>query len=178
MKALLLLRAALNVLAGAYFVGAQSSDPAQNFQQSGVYLVLDALFALAIAALVLRAPNPAWLRALATGDAVMRLGFGLWFVLVPGLQSFVTTRIFVLVLVCIVAVLLGFAGLWFTLRLRSASTWPIIVASAALVVYAIALFRVFPDAAGMRMLLGVYLLIFGAALLGAGLRPLQLRRVD
>jgi uncharacterized membrane protein HdeD (DUF308 family) len=175
-SALLLLRAALNVLAGGYFVAVRSSDAAQNFQQSGVYLVLDALFALAIPALAFRAPNPAWLRALVAGDAVMRLAFGLWFLLVPGLQSFVTTRIFVLVLVCIVAALLGFAGLWSALRLRSASAWPIIVASAALVVYAIALFRVFPDAAGMRMLLGVYLLIFGAALLGAGLRPLQLEK--
>src|SRR5688500_18946351 len=60
-----------------------------------------------VAGVLLRAPYPGWLAGMASVDAVARVGLGLWFLLVPGLHSFVTTRIFVLVIVCISALLLG-----------------------------------------------------------------------
>jgi uncharacterized membrane protein HdeD (DUF308 family) len=123
-----------------------------------------------MAGMLYRMPRPAWLRALASTDAIARLALGLWFLLVPHLQSAVTTRLFVLIILASVAGVLGFIGIWMPLRLRSASSWPIVVASVALVVYVGALFVVFPDAAGMRMLLGIYVLTFSAALFAAGLR--------
>ncbi len=170
MRPLLFLRAALNLLAGIYFVAVASSDAAQNFRESAFYLVADGFVALAMAGVLYRMPRPAWLRALASTDALARLALGLWFLLVPQLQSGVTSRLFVLIVLATVAVVLGFIGIWMPLRLRSASSWPIVVASVALVVYVGALFVVFPDAAGMRMLLGIYVLTFSAALFAAGLR--------
>ena len=170
MRPLLFLRAALNLLAGIYFVAAASSDAAQNFRESALYLVADGLVALAMAGVLYRMPRPAWLRALASTDALARLALGLWFLLVPQLQSGVTSRLFVLIILATVAVVLGFIGIWMPLRLRSASSWPIVVASAALVVYVGALFVVFPDVVGMRILLGIYVLTFSAVLFAAGLR--------
>jgi hypothetical protein len=169
-RALLLVRAALNLLAGIYFLAAVSSDAAQNFRESATYLVADGLVALLMAGTLYRMPRPTRVKALAGADALARLALGLWFLLVPHLQSTVTARVFVLVMLFTVAVVLGFIGIWVALRVRSASAWPIVVASVALVVYVGALFVVFPDAARMRMLLGVYVLTFSAALFAAGLR--------
>lgn len=120
--------------------------------------------------MLLRAPYSGWLAGMASADAFFRLSIGLWFLLVPGLQSYVATRIFVLVIVSLCALLLGAAGILIALVLRSASHWPLLLASAALVAFGTALGFVFPDVAGMRILIGLYALALGAALLAGGLR--------
>jgi hypothetical protein len=170
LKTLLGARAVLNLVFGVFFIAVTASDPAQNFQHSGVYLVADGLAALLVAGMLYRTPHPASLRAMMGADALARLAFGLWFLLVPTLHSFVLTRLFVLLIVCAAALIIGFTGLWMPLRLRSGASWPMLVASAALVVYAVALFIVFPDVDGMRALLGIYLLALSAALVAASLR--------
>ena len=111
-----------------------AADAAANFLHCGVYLAADGVVAMLVAGVLLRAPYSGWLAGMASVDAVARVGLGLWFLLVPGLQSFVTTRIFVLVIVCLSALLLGAAGLLTPLVLRSAH-WPLVLASAALIAF-------------------------------------------
>lgn len=167
---LLIARGALNLAFALYFLVVPAADGAANFLHCGVYLAADGLVALLVAGVLLRAPYSGWLAGMASADAVARVGLGLWFLLVPGLQSYVTTRIFVLVIVCLSALLLGAAGILIPLVLRSASHWPLVLASAALLAFGAALGFVFPDVAGMRILIGLYALALGAALLAGGLR--------
>jgi hypothetical protein len=182
----LIARGALNLVFALYFLIVPASDAAQNFQQSGAYLAADGLVALLIAGILLRARYPAWLTTVASVDALARVLLGLWFLLVPELHSFVTTRIFVLVIICLFALVLGAAGILMPLglRLRGAlsaaavtrpSHWPLVLASAALVVFALALVSVFPDTAKIRILLGVYVLTLSVALLSAGLRRASIK---
>ena len=181
LRTVLAARGALNLLFALYFLIVPASDSAQNFQHCGVYLAADGLVALLAAGVLLRAHYPAWLTAVASVDALARVMLGLWFLLVPELHSLVTTRIFVLVIVCLFALVLGAAGMLMPLGLRlrnaafasevrPASNWPLVLASAALVVFAVALVSVFPDVAKMRILVGLYVLALSAALLAAALR--------
>src|SRR5688572_4806638 len=58
-----------------------------------------------VAGVLLRAPYPGWLAGMASVDAVARVGLGLWFLCgfswCRACNPFVTTRIFVLVIVCL-----------------------------------------------------------------------------
>lgn len=113
----------------------------------------------------------------------LNLAFALYFLVVPaadGAANFLHCGVYLaadgLVALLVAGVLLrapysGWAaGILIPLVLRSASHWPLVLASAALLAFGAALGFVFPDVAGMRILIGLYALALGVALLAGGLR--------
>ena len=169
---LLIGRGALNALFGLYFLLAASSSVLRPLQQAGYYFCVDGVLALCTAYVLLRGRSAPWLISVATASALARVLLGAWFLLVPELAGQALTGVLVLVVLSVAAVGLGVgeAVLAFAFGRRSAEFWTVFIAAGLAVAAGIALFYVFPDAAGIRRVFGVYALAFGLVLLSAGLR--------
>lgn len=177
LKALLLARGTFNLLFAAALTMWIHQGGLQGFARSGLFVLVDGLFALALAASLWRLPVR-WLAVLSLADGAARLLFGSLILGNPQLQRSPLGEVLFFTAVIFACIVLGAAGLVYLVveRRREAAaghrlpmTWPAATLCAGTLLLGVGLgFDMLDDE--RRATLAVYALVLGLTFVAAGLR--------